>query len=220
MSRALQRILDFFFPPKCAFCHELLPSGTEGICDACARELLRADPMEKTGEFFSGCIAAFAYKDLVRESVLRFKFSNRQEYAAVYAPLLAARIQEYLAGRFDRITWVPVSARRRRKRGYDQAQMLAEQTAKVLGIPAVPMLKKVRHTPAQSTLREAARRKANVLGAYVAIDRSALKDRRVLLIDDVMTTGATLSECSRVLLTAGAKDVVCAAFAAAGQTKG
>ncbi len=220
MIRVLERILDFFFPPKCAFCHELLPGGMDGICDSCARELLRAEPIEKTGEFFSGCVAAFAYKDRVRESILRFKFSGRQEYAAVYAPLLAACIQERLAGQFDVITWVPVSARRRRKRGYDQAQLLAEQTAKVLNVQAVPMLKKIRHTPAQSTLREASRRKANVLGAYQAIHAESLTDRRVLLIDDVATTGATLSECSRVLRTAGAKEVVCAALAATGQTKG
>lgn len=220
MNGAFRWILDLLFPPKCAFCHSLLPNGTEGICDCCAKELLRADPIEKTGEFFADCIAAFAYKDLVRDSILRYKFYGRQEYAAIYAPLLAARIRERFDGRFDVISWVPVSARRRRKRGYDQAQLLAEQTAKVLNVPAAAMLKKSRHTPAQSTLREAAGRKANVLGAYHVCARQAPAGLRVLLIDDVVTTGATLSECSRVLLTAGAKEVVCAAFAATGHTKG
>ncbi len=220
MNRVVRAVLDLLFPPKCTFCHDLLPSSESGICDACALQLMRLSPVERSGEFFETCIAAYPYETPVRESMLRFKFSGRQEYAKIYAPMLAASIRERLAGRYDVIGWVPVSRRRKRKRGYDQAELLARQTAAILGEPVVPVLQKVRHTPAQSTIQGAQRRKANVLGAYRVNEREDLSGRRVLLIDDVVTTGATLSECSRVLRTANVKEVVCAAFAAAGQTKG
>ena len=76
-------------------------------------------------------------------------------------------------------------------------------------------LRKERDTPAQSGLTEDAQRRANVLGAYTPVDRSLVEGKRVLLIDDVVTTGATLSECARMLRTMGAADVVCAALARA-----
>ena len=219
MIRPIEFALDLLFPRKCAFCHRLLERDERGTCNACAKLLLHMDAQEKSGEFFSACAAALPYEEPVRGSIRRYKFSGRREYAAVYAPILAACIRERLDGKFDAVTWVPVSAKRLRRRGYDQAELLARQTAALLGAPVFRMLKKRRNNPAQSTL-PADRRRANVLGAYEAVDADAFSGKRVLLIDDVVTTGATLSECSRVLRTAGANDVVCAAFAAAGMTKG
>ncbi len=219
MIRPLEALLDLLFPRKCAFCHRLLEKDERGACNACAKLLLHMDAQEKTGEFFSACAAALPYEEPVRGSIRRYKFSGRREYAAVYAPILAACIRERLDGKFDAVTWVPVSAKRLRKRGYDQAELLARETAALLGAPVFRMLRKRRDNPAQSTL-PADRRRANVLGVYEPVSPEAFSGKRVLLIDDVVTTGATLSECSRVLRTAGAGDVVCAAFAAAGMTKG
>jgi ComF family protein len=220
LIRPIHWVLELLFPPKCAFCHKLLPLDSEPICDDCAKELLRCEPTEHKGEFFSTCVAALPYEDPVRSSILRYKFSGRQEYAKTYAPLLAACIQDKLAGRFDLIAWVPVSAKRKRQRGYDQAELLARETAALLRVPVQPVLKKLRNNPAQSGLPDASARRANVLGVYRALHPDELRDQRILLIDDVVTTSATLAECSRVLLTAGAKEVVCAALAAAGATKG
>ena len=219
MIRPAEALLDLLFPRKCAFCHRLLERGERGTCNACAKLLLHMDAQERSGEFFSACAAALPYEEPVRGSIRRYKFSGRREYAAVYAPILAAVIRERLDGKFDAVTWVPVSAKRLRKRGYDQAELLARETAALLGAPVFRMLKKRRNNPAQSTL-PADRRRANVLGAYESVKPEAFSGKRILLIDDVVTTGATLSECSRVLRTAGANDVVCAALAAAGMTKG
>ena len=102
-------------------------------------------------------------------------------------------------------TGVPVSAKRRRSRGYDQTELLAHAVARELELPCTQTLQKIRHNPAQSSQRDAAARRANVLGAYRAVSPERFAGRSVLLIDDILTTGATLSECSRVLLTAGAK---------------
>ena len=115
---------------------------------------------------------------------------------------------------FDAVTWAPVSALRRFCRGYDQSQLLARTVGKELDIPVQRLLKKQRHTPAQSRLTTEERR-ANVLGAYRFAGKQSVAGKRILLIDDVFTTGATAEECARVLLTAGAKGVSCAAVAAA-----
>ena len=127
---------------------------------------------------------------------------------------MAQCVQDHLAGRYDLITWVPLSRARLRQRGYDQAMLLASAAALELDDVAAETLCKVRDTEAQSGLgKNDASRRANVLSAYQVTDPALVEGRRVLLIDDIVTTGSTLSECARVLRTAGATDVVCAALA-------
>ena len=159
------------------------------------------------------------YKDDVRKSIHRFKFGNTRGYADVYARLLALRLQNTFPEAFDILTWVPVSGLRRLKRGYDQTELIAKALARDLGMPATAVLKKIRHTPPQSGIRDAAQRRANVLGAYAVHTRQNLAGKRILLLDDVLTTGATASECARVLVTAGAKEVCFAAVAVASDDK-
>lgn len=159
------------------------------------------------------------YEDDVRKSIQRFKFGNARSYANVYARLLALQLQDAFPYDFDILTWVPVSRLRKLKRGYDQTELIAKALAKELGMPATPVLKKIRHTPPQSGIRNAAQRRANVLGAYAVRPRQTLTGKRVLLLDDVLTTGATASECARVLVTAGVKEVYFAAVAVASHDK-
>ena len=103
--------------------------------------------------------------------------------------------------------------RRLRQRGYDQARLLAESACRLWETKPLPLLRKTVHNPAQSGLKEAAARRANVLGVYEAVDPERISGHRILLVDDICTTGATLAECARVLREAGAADVVCAAAA-------
>ena len=166
--------------------------------------------------FVTAWMAVYRYEGLARDSLLRFKFGGRQSYAAAYGRLLAARIQGELRAEFDLLTYVPVSPRRRWSRGYDQVRLLAEAVGRELGQKPVRALKKIRHNPAQSSLREREQRRANVLRAYRAVCPEALAGQRILLLDDIITTGATVSECARVLQTAGAAQVLCAAVAARG----
>ena len=108
---------------------------------------------------------------------------------------------------------MPVSAKRLRQRGYDQARLLAESACRLWDTKPLPLLRKPVHNPAPAGLKEPAPRRANVQGVYTAPDPASVRDRRILLIDDICTTGATLAECVRVLREAGAADVVCAAVA-------
>lgn len=115
----------------------------------------------------------------------------------------------------DLVTWVPISPLRKLFRGYDQDELLAQVVARELGMPCVPLLKKVRHNRAQSGISGYAKRRANVLGAYRTINPEQIPDRKILLVDDILTTGATAGECARMLLTAGAKEIHCAVVASA-----
>ena len=217
MSGPLGVLLDLLFPPKCVFCGKVLDSGEDGLCARCQRDLpwLTDGEAELTGEFFSLCAAPLRYQDKVRDSIRRYKFNGRRGYHKLYGKLVAQCVHDHLAGRYDLITWVPLSRQREKERGYDQAFLLASAAALELGEVAVETLRKERHTAAQSGLTEAAQRRANVLGAYTPVDPELVAGKRVLLIDDVVTTGSTLSECARTLRTMGAADVVCAALARA-----
>ena len=122
-------------------------------------------------------------------------------------------LQEYPEG-FDMLTWVPISRLRKLRRGYDQCQLLADAVGRELGMDPVPALQKIRNNRRQSAIKGEAQRRANVLGVYRVTDPEKIRDKRVLLLDDILTTGATAGEAARVLLTAGASEVHCAAVAA------
>ena len=107
----------------------------------------------------------------------------------------------------DSITWVPLSARRLRQRGYDQARLLAGEIAAEAGLPCEALLEKVRNTPAQSGMGGREARRKNAAGAYRVREDAVIKGKRVVLVDDIVTTGETLRECARMLKAAGAKSV-------------
>jgi len=208
-------VLDLLFPPRCAFCRDFLRKG-QALCAACEKTLPFCTEEEavQPGEFYSHCVSPLFYEDTVRESHHRYKFNGFSFYSRrAYAPLLAACITAHYAGRYDLITWVPLSRKRRKKRGYDQAKLLAVDTAALLQTRAVAALHKHKDTAAQSGLGGRDQRQANIFGAYEVPDPALIADKRVLLIDDVVTTGASLSECARCLLMAGAEEVFCATLA-------
>ena len=111
--------------------------------------------------------------------------------------------------------WIPISRQRKRKRGYDQVELIGISVAQALGMELVPTLRKVRNTKPQSAMGSAAHRRANILGAYEVIDPAIVRGKRILLLDDIITTGATASESARTLLTAGAREIRLATLAVA-----
>ena len=210
-------ITDILFPPRCIFCRRFIRSGEPDICPACRSSLpfLKGEAAETKGEHFEACFSPLRCEGNVRGAVQRITFKNGVGYADCFAALLADCIRENLSGRYDIISWVPLSETRLKSRGYDQAFLLAQAAALALDDIAVELL--VRHTDAkaQSAFTDHSERHANVRGVFAVSDPELAAGRRVLLIDDVVTSGATLSECARTLLEAGAKSVVCAALAKA-----
>ena len=204
-------LLDLFYPPRCAFCGRI---GVRGTCGACEKALPCAEKPLREGAGFGKCAAPLRYEGIAREGIRRFKFHDATGAAESYGALLAQCVAEELGGTFDVVTWAPVSKKRLRERGYDQAQLLAAATAKVWGVKPVRLLHKTRDNPPQSGLG-APERRGNVIGVYEAANVEHIKNARILLVDDIITTGSTLSECARVLRDAGAQSVVCACLATA-----
>ena len=215
----IKKLLQLIFPPKCLFCKKVLLDSEIDICRQCHRDLEDMPQPKFKISFVARWTALWYYNGKVRSSILRYKFRNVRNYAPRFGRLLAQGMLQANLPEYDILTWVPVSSVRKFFRGYDQVQLIAKFAGRELKRPATAVLRKVRHTQAQSGIRGIAFRRANVLGAYQVRRNADIKGKRILLLDDVITTGATLSECAKVLLTAGAKEVYCAALAASSAEK-
>lgn len=202
-------LLDLLFPPKCPFCQKV--QDAPGMCPSCEASLPRTDESLRTLRGGLLCAAPLWYEGPVREAVRRFKFHGGVSAAGPLGELIAQAAAERLSGGFDTVTWVPVSAKRLRRRGYDQSRLLAESACKLWGVEPEALLRKIRDNPAQSSLDSAGDRWRNAQGVYEAEKEAAGK--RILLIDDVCSTGSTLVSAAGALLSAGAAGVVCAAAA-------
>lgn len=213
-------ILDLFFPPRCVFCGELTHPKDHCICPKCAKNLPFVESnqiLRKIGKHT--CVVSFYYEEMVRSGIHALKFQGCSNRAAYFAQYLASSIREHLNGEFDIITYVPISPLRKWRRGYDQSQLLAQSTAKLLGKPMQNSLRKIRNNPPQSLVKDFAQRQRNVQNVYRSIDPAEIKGRRFVLIDDVVTTGSTLTACADTLLAGGAASVVCAALAGGQSTE-
>ncbi len=215
----LHRITALLFPPKCVFCRTLLAKEETDLCHSCRQTAPEVVKTKNSYSFVARWTAVWYYKGAVRSSLLRYKFRRKRHYAAFYGRQLALKILSSGMNDFDVLSWVPVSRLRKWRRGYDQAKLLAQAVAEELGTTAIPCLQKVRHTPPQSGFPEASQRRANVVNAYRVTAPEAVIGKRILLIDDIITTGATLSECAKTLLIAGGAEITGAAVAVAAREK-
>ncbi len=212
-------INKIFFPPKCILCGKLLGKEETDLCHNCRQNAPEFSKGKFNISFIARWTALWYYKENVRESLLRYKFWHRRHYGIVYGRLLAMHLQQKGFDDFEIITWVPISFRRRWKRGFDQVAVIARACAKELGCKARPVLKKIRHNRPQSLLSDVAMRRANVLGVYRVRKAAQVANRKILLLDDIITTGATLSECAKTLHFAGVAKVEGAAVAVAEHKK-
>jgi len=213
--RLLQIINHLLFPEKCVLCGKLLDGGETDLCRTCRTDAPVFPGGRSKRTFLDSWNAVWYYEDNPRNSLLRYKFGGRRGYAKVYGQLLAMKLlQEHPEG-FDVLTWIPVSRLRKLTRGFDQVELLAQHVGRELGMEAVALLKKIRHNRPQSSIAGEAQRRANVLGVYRVTDPALVAGKRILLLDDIITTGATAGEAGRILLTAGGKEVHFGAVAAA-----
>jgi ComF family protein len=228
---ALRFAAQLLWPARCAGCDELVAAGAS-FCDPCDATLLPLPdacarcalppagfcPRCAREPFpFTGARAALAYGGAVTEALLRFKHGGRADLARplgrTLLPVLRAELE------VDAILPVPLHPRRLRARGFNQALELLRAARAVGGRTSWPplwvdALRRVRDTPVLGRLSPAERR-ALVQGAFSVAAPSRVRRRRLLVVDDVMTTGATLAGCARALMEAGAAEVRVAALARA-----
>ena len=213
--RLYHYIMELLFPRKCVLCGKLLKKEELDLCRDCRMEAPVYSGGKSKLQFLDSFAAVWYYEKSVRNSLLRYKFRGARSYAVSYGRLLAMSLLEQENLEFDLLTWVPVSRLRKFRRGYDQVELLAKAVGAELGMTPIALLRKIRHNRPQSGISDAAARRANVLGAYRMEPVAEISGKRILLLDDILTTGATAGECARILKTAGAKEVHCAAIAAA-----
>lgn len=221
-------IIDFIFPRRCPICHEIVKTKGKIICDDCKERLPYikepfcmkcGKPVLKDEEYCSQCMktdypftegrSVFVYDDVMRKSIYRFKYNGRSEYAEFFAQEIyrkyADKIKSYNA---DVIIPVPIHKSKLKSRGYNQAYLIAKELSKLTQIPVNNnYLIRVKKTKVQKNLG-AKERSANLKNAF-KIRANKVQYCSAILIDDIYTSGATLSACSRVLLGDGIIRVYC-----------
>lgn len=209
------QILDLLYPPKCIFCGKIIDSSELCICGKCSQGLhYESDPvLTQKPDGVDMCISPLVYTDEVRDSLIRYKFNGYLHYALTYSQIISKILYDY-SPECDIITWVPLSRKRLRSRGYDQARLIAEQLSGLTGIRCRRLLRKNIDIQPQSGTRNASERAANVKGVYSPL-KNGIKGSNILLVDDIITTGSTVSECAKTLKTAGALSVTVVTVASA-----
>ena len=205
INKTMGGLMDLFFPRKCPFCGT--PTGKKLLCDVCKNSLPWCDEERTVGSL--RVTAPLYYEDGVRQAVHDLKFRSMTGGLDCFGQLMAQCAAERYSGEFDAITWVPVSKKRLKKRGFDQSRLLSASLCVDWHVAPLETLEKTVDNPPQSGIDDNAERRANVLGVYRAVNTKDFEGKRLLLIDDVCTSGSTLGECARVLRASGATDVVC-----------
>ena len=195
--------LDLLFPPRCAGCGRI----DAFWCEQCELDLETMPLLENVRQLpgLAGITSTAPHKGIIREAVQGLKYENARPVAIPLGQRLSRQLQAQ-HWMIDMIAPVPLHTSRLAERGYNQAQLLAEQVAHHMNIPCVPhALTRERNTQSQVTM-SAQERLTNVAKAFSA-NPEIVANQRVLIIDDVYTTGATLNACGEALLEANAKAV-------------
>jgi ComF family protein len=227
----LKAFLDILFPPRCHFCKEIIPEADDlHLCARClgACEVIRSPLCKRCGVPFytdvgedhlcGRCIdrtppftaarAAALFDGPIKELIHSLKYNRRVQHRRPLAQLAVRRLDLFVAeSRADLVIPVPLHVKRLRQRGFNQAVLLGEIVAREWGLPLLRRnLRRIRWTEPQINL-SLTERAANVRGAFSVSEPILIRDKRIILVDDVYTTGSTVSECSCVLTDAGASEV-------------
>lgn len=226
LAAADRLLLRLLYPPRCPICDGIVEEDGgicpecrkkviwvgEPVCKKCGKPLLNQraeychDCGRKRHSFVQGK-ALWVYEGKARESVCRFKYQNKREYGEAYAREIAGQYGHWIASRgVEAIVPVPLHRKKRRIRGYNQAEILARNLGALLGIPArADLLVRTRNTAPQKTLNDT-ERKNNLKGAFIST-KNVVQLKHILVVDDIYTTGSTVDAVSSVLLDAGAAKI-------------
>jgi ComF family protein len=225
-------LIAFLFPNRCRYCLSVIKHSEE-ICKKCEDNL-----HEITGElclkcgcskedcsckghksYYEAIFAPFYYDGTAGNSIRLLKFRKKTEVADILSEEMAKcyvnNISEYSP---DLVTFVPMHKKKQKERGFNQAELLTRKMCELLDLPCEELLIKPQESDEQHFLDETLR-KGNLIGMFEVNPEIDILDKRILLCDDIKTTGATLDECAKTLLIAGASDVICLTCAVTKKSK-
>jgi ComF family protein len=211
-------LLCFLFPERCIFCNQVI-QPLQLFCEDCRETIATVRPpvcllcghnkddcsCKGHRHPYDAVIAPFYYEESVSRGILRLKTWDDPRAIRFFSAQMAAALRrEYPDLPFDGVCYVPMTKRDRRRREYNQSHLLARELSRVLQMPLYHSLVKLYETKSQKSLKRA-QRSGNVLGAFDV--RGEAPGKSLLLVDDVVTTGATVSECAKMLKLAGAETI-------------
>ncbi len=207
-KKILQIILNFLFPQQCVICEKLINSNkTQYLCSRCMLLLNLHPHVARKGIFLKECWAISHHEGVIKRLIHLFKYQNKPYLSTLFGEILSNYLKENNLLSFDLVMPVPLYKRRKEQRGYNQSELLADEVSKRTNIPVEKKtLKRVKNTISQFQLNSE-QRKENMKDAFKVVNKESVFGKRVLLIDDISTTGITLEECARVLKKAKAKIV-------------
>lgn len=222
--------LWLFFTEHCRYCNSLVNKG-EKICADCRENLpvIEGERCRFCGASkdrcgckkhrmgYDGITSPFYYENGIKDGIQKLKFSGKEHISYTLAKDMAKSVKSDFSNvKFDFICYVPFTTAQKIRRNYNQSELLAEHISKTLKIPLKKILVKLFETDSQHN-KNFRNRRGNVFGVYDVKDSADVKDKTILLVDDIRTTGATLDECAWMLKIRGAKSVYCVTAALTGK---
>jgi len=208
--RIIDNILDLIYSPVCGFCNQICK---ENLCKKCEIKIkdYEINSIRKVKDkYFDEVLYLFKYEDIIRNILIKYKFQNKSYLYKTFSKIILKnkKICGFLKN-YDIIIPVPISKKRKYKRGYNQSYLIAREIAKYADLNCEnKCLIKQKETTEQSKLNKN-QRKTNVQGAYKITDKQKLFNKNVLILDDIYTTGSTVNECAKMLKEAGIKRIRC-----------
>jgi len=207
----IKKILDIFYPPICLICGRM---SENNLCNKCILFLNKQlvlgvdNYISNKQTEFDEHMYLFTYEGIIRKLILEYKFNDKPYLNKIFVKILKKNKKTVLfLKKYDIIIPVPISKKRMRQRGYNQCILIAREISKCFDIQYNDRdLLKNKDTQPQSILSKELR-KENVKDVYIIKNKEKLIDKKVLLVDDIFTTGSTVNECSKILIQAGVKSV-------------
>ena len=207
--KILNRALDLIFPPICGFCEKI---DKNYICNDCIK-IVNTIAVNKqdtyNNKFFKKHLYIFQYEDIIREKLLKFKFENKSYLHRTFAEAILNNKENIkFIEQYDYLIPVPIHKKRKKHRGYNQSELIASTISEEVKNIKLKnnIIKKYKNIIPQSSLNKEQRVK-NIINVYKITNKNIIKNKKILLLDDIYTTGSTVNECGRILIEGGCKEV-------------
>ena len=207
MIKIIEKVINLIYPQVCSICGKL---NTKSLCNKCKSELekefeYKIDNYSKdSNKNFMEHHYFFKYKNLIRSQILSYKFQEKPYIYKTISTFLENKQKNFeKLKKYDIMIVVPISRKRKKQRGYNQSELIAKEIAKIISLKIEKnILYKVKNTAPQSSLNKR-QREENVKQVYKVRNIEKIKDQKILIFDDIYTTGNTVNECARTLIEAG-----------------